>query len=196
MKKNTFSLFVVLGFFLIPCTNSIHARPWQRLENCQLLNNPFNDGDSFHVRANGRERIFRLYFVDCPETSDHNSAMKKRILEQSKEFGKPAQEIMKLGKTAARFTTGLLKNAGTFTVITRWEDALGDSNIKRNFAYIIVNGRGLDEQLLEAGLARVLGYPVDIPATVLPPNGINGFEHRKKLIKIQEKAKRNKVGAW
>ena len=41
---------------------------WVTLENCQLVSNPSNDGDSFHVRADNKEYIFRLYFVDAPET--------------------------------------------------------------------------------------------------------------------------------
>ena len=31
------------------------------------MENPANDGDSFHVRAKEKEFIFRLYFVDTPE---------------------------------------------------------------------------------------------------------------------------------
>jgi endonuclease YncB( thermonuclease family) len=32
------------------------------------MENASNDGDSFHVKADGEERIFRLYFVDTPES--------------------------------------------------------------------------------------------------------------------------------
>jgi endonuclease YncB( thermonuclease family) len=195
MKKSLPFLLLVCLFTAFQ-TSCLLARGWQKIDNCRLMNNPFNDGDSFHVIANGRERIFRLYFVDCPETSDHNRAMKARIAEQSREIGLPTAEVMKMGKRASQFTTALLKAAGTFTVVTRWEDAKGDSDMKRNFAYVIVNGRGLDEQLVEAGMARVLGYPVDIPKHVLPPHGISGFEHRDKLLKIQQKAKREKKGMW
>jgi hypothetical protein len=31
------------------------------------MDNVSNDGDSFHVKADGEERIFRLYFADTPE---------------------------------------------------------------------------------------------------------------------------------
>ena len=36
------------------------ADEWQTLRNCRLMENESNDGDSFHVKADGKERIFRL----------------------------------------------------------------------------------------------------------------------------------------
>ena len=44
------------------------SKDWVVLENCQLVPNAANDGDSFHVNANGKQYMFRLYFVDAPET--------------------------------------------------------------------------------------------------------------------------------
>jgi hypothetical protein len=40
------------------------ADEWQTIRNCRLIENESNDGDSFHVKADGKEHIFRLYFVD------------------------------------------------------------------------------------------------------------------------------------
>src|SRR5437667_1088697 len=43
---------------------------WVTLKKCQFQANAFNDGDSFHVRYDGQEFVFRLYFVDAPEVDD------------------------------------------------------------------------------------------------------------------------------
>ncbi len=97
------SIVLLFPFVFASFTNqALPARGWTRIENCRFLENPSNDGDSFHVVANRRKRIFRLYFVDCPETSDHNKAMKARIAEQAKEFGLTTSEVMDIGKQAAK----------------------------------------------------------------------------------------------
>jgi len=44
-------------------------KDWITLDNCQLIPNKANDGDSFHVQANDTEYLVRLYFVDAPETA-------------------------------------------------------------------------------------------------------------------------------
>ena len=44
------------------------SREWVVLENCRLIMNPANDGDSFHASAGDKEYLFRLYLVDAPET--------------------------------------------------------------------------------------------------------------------------------
>lgn len=61
---------LALTFLLSTCFLHAGTTPdWQKLEGCQLIQNEWNDGDSFHVRtAEGTEFIFRLYFVDTPET--------------------------------------------------------------------------------------------------------------------------------
>ena len=44
------------------------TKDWVVLENCRLIRNPANDGDSFHASVGEKEYIFRLYLVDAPET--------------------------------------------------------------------------------------------------------------------------------
>jgi hypothetical protein len=85
---------------------SAHASEhWVTYENCRLLTNPANDGDSFHVRAEGREYIFRLYFVDSPETE---SSLPERIAEQAKYFQTTPEEVLGVGVAAEHFTTQTL----------------------------------------------------------------------------------------
>ena len=57
---------------------------WVTMENCTLVTNASNDGDSFHVRVKRKEYIFRLYFVDSPET---DATLADRLDEQAKYFG-------------------------------------------------------------------------------------------------------------
>src|SRR5436190_1509151 len=70
---------------------------WTKLEHCQLVPNPGNDGDSFHVRANEKEYIFRLYLVDAPETDAADPA---RLIEQAKYFGISVPQVIELGEAA------------------------------------------------------------------------------------------------
>ncbi len=172
-----------------PADAQSRSKTWKKIDGCTLVNNEFNDGDSFHVKASGRERIFRLHFVDCPETSDHNVEMKERVREQAKVFNLTASEVMRAGKKASEFTHAQLSR-GPFTVYTRWANAGGASEKKRFYAYIVVNGRGLDEILVENGWARVHGLPVVLP------DGTDGFKHREKLLKLEQNARRNRVGVW
>lgn len=58
-----------------------NAAEWQKLENCQLVADEYGDGDSFHVRQGDKDFIFRLYFVDCPETDNR---FPERVEEQAK----------------------------------------------------------------------------------------------------------------
>jgi len=64
--------FLLAALLLLPFTATAESAPqaqaFQRLDNCRLIADAYNDGDSFHVKADGKEWIFRLYFVDAPET--------------------------------------------------------------------------------------------------------------------------------
>jgi hypothetical protein len=68
---------------LLPIEKAGASSDWVTLENCRLIPNPANDGDSFHVSADGKEYLFRLYFVDAPETDAANPA---RLIETSETF--------------------------------------------------------------------------------------------------------------
>ena len=63
-KLLTFLLVLGLAFLL----ENAAAREWEKLQNCRLAPDQYKDGDSFHVLHDGKSHIFRLYFVDCPET--------------------------------------------------------------------------------------------------------------------------------
>ena len=74
-------LIVVASLFLAAPARAV--TPWEKLDDCQLIANPANDGDSFHVRHRGQEYIFRLYYVDAAETENE---FPERVAEQAAYF--------------------------------------------------------------------------------------------------------------
>jgi DNA uptake protein ComE-like DNA-binding protein len=155
------------------------------LRNCYYVPNAANDGDSFHVRAGGKEYIFRLYFVDAPET---DTRLPERVAEQAKYFNVSAQQILRIGLEAEQFTRQKL--AQPFTVRTCKQDARGRSRRKRYFAFVQTEKADLGEQLVANGLARIYGAASEGP-------GMNAPEVEwRKLERLERKAKQQKIGGW
>ena len=137
------------------------AGQWETLRGCRLLPNESNDGDSFHVEHEGKEYIFRLYFVDCPESS---MQVESRVAEQARDFGVSDDKILKGGKDAAEFTERALR--GTFTVTTQFQNARGASKLPRFYAMVETkDGKDLAALLAEAGLARAFGVKASAPGS-------------------------------
>jgi competence ComEA-like helix-hairpin-helix protein len=149
------------------------------------LQNAANDGDSFHVRAGKREYIFRLYFVDSPET---DNSLPDRVAEQSRYFGTTTPQTLQIGLEAEKFTRQQLSHP--FTVRTCKQDARGRSHLKRYFAFVQIGNADLGEQLVANGLARVYGASNEAPEMNTPE-----VEWRK-LEQFERKAKEQKVGGW
>ena len=158
---------------------------WVTLENCRLVSNPANDGDSFHVSADGKEYLFRLYFVDAPETDAANPA---RLIEQAKHFGISVPQVIEMGEAAKEFTQEKL--AEPFTVVTRMANAMGRSNTERFYAFVQTKDGDLGEQLVAHGLARIYGR------RVTPPGASSSAAERQKLEELEAEAKQHKLGGW
>jgi competence ComEA-like helix-hairpin-helix protein len=158
---------------------------WVTLENCRLVSNPANDGDSFHVSADGKEYLFRLYFVDAPETDAANPA---RLIEQAKHFGISVPQVIEMGEAAKEFTQEKL--AEPFTVVTRMANAMGRSNTERFYAFVQTKEGDLGEQLVANGLARIYGR------RVTPPGASSSAAERQKLEELEAEAKQHKLGGW
>jgi len=158
---------------------------WITLENCRLVSNPANDGDSFHVSANGKGYLFRLYFIDAPETDAANPA---RLIEQAKHFGISVPQVIEMGEAAKEFTQEKL--AEPFTVVTRMANAMGRSNIERFYAFVQTKEGDLGEQLVANGLARIYGR------AVTPPGASSSAAERQKLQELEAEAKQHKLGGW
>jgi endonuclease YncB( thermonuclease family) len=161
------------------------ADKWRILEKCALIPNESNDGDSFHVKYKRREYIFRLYFVDTPET-DHR--IEKRVAEQAEHWGISEEAAIGLGHEAARFTHKFLENG--FTAYTRFNDARGSSDKGRFFAQVKVGERDLAEELVRNGLARIFGQGTDLS------DGMRSTQFWWRLKTAEREAKRNRLGAF
>lgn len=156
---------------------------WTILEGCRLLSNPSNDGDSFHVRHEGQEYIFRLYHVDTPET---DNSFPDRVRDQALYFGISPRDAIRIGEEAKRFTARAL-GGKTFTVATQWTDAMGNSDLPRFFALVVTDEGDLDELLTRAGLVRVYGMDIE---------GAVGRLKNRTLLQLEKDARRDKQGAW
>jgi endonuclease YncB( thermonuclease family) len=161
------------------------SKDWIVLNNCRLIANPANDGDSFHVSAGEREYVFRLYMVDAPETDEMTPA---RLPEQAKYFGVTVPQVIELGEEAKTFAREKL--AEPFTVTTRMANAMGRSSGERFYAFVQTKDGDLGEQLVANGLARVHGK------SATPPGVSSSATEREKLAQLEEEAKRRKIGGW
>ncbi|MBU1694159.1 MAG: thermonuclease family protein [Verrucomicrobia bacterium] len=185
-RRRSRAWVIVLGLALLSPGAAEAAKKWRVMEECTLIENPANDGDSFHVRWKKRHYIFRLYFVDTPESE---SSLADRVKEQAEYFGIDEASTIQLGKQAAKFTEKFL--ADGFSIHTRRENALGRSERQR-FYGIVKNAAGEDlaEALIANGLARIFGVDMDIPDDVRSTTFVN----RLKGLELQ--AKKQRLGAW
>ena len=175
---------VIVCFFLV-LGNAV-AGEWQTLEKCRLAPDQYMDGDSFHVLHERKNHIFRLYFVDCPET---DTSFPQRIADQMEDFGLANEKaVLAAGEKAKEFTKKML--SGQFTVLTKWENARGNSRQARNYAVIFVGKKNLAEELARSGWARAYGMPADYPAAARAKSFKNG------LRRLQANAIRQKLGAF
>ena len=161
------------------------SKDWIVLENCRLISNPANDGDSFHASSGAREYIFRLYMVDAPETDAMNPA---RLVEQAKYFAITVPQAIEVGQTAKEFTREKLSEP--FTVFTRMSDAMGHSKLERFYAFVQTKDGDLGEQLVRNGLARNYGFKA------VPPGLRNSRLEVEKLQQFEDDAKREAIGGW
>jgi DNA uptake protein ComE-like DNA-binding protein len=161
-------------------------KDWVTLENCELIPNPDNDGDSFHIRSNGTEYLVRLYLVDAPETK--GGQMAGRLIEQATYFGLSVPDVVQLGQNAKLFVENKLSQR--FTVETRKASGLGRSNIERFYAFVQTKDGDLGELLVANGLARVHG------TKAARPGAKSSTEEVEKLQQLEQQAKQTKLGGW
>jgi competence ComEA-like helix-hairpin-helix protein len=161
------------------------SKDWIVLENCRLISNPANDGDSFHASAGAKEYIFRLYMVDAPETDEMNLP---RLIEQAKYFSITVPQVIEVGEAAKEFTQRTLSEP--FTVFTHMSDAMGHSKLERFYAFVQTRDGDLGEQLVRNGLARNYGYKA------VPPGLKNSRPEIEKLQQLEDEARQEKIGGW
>jgi len=171
------------------------SEPLREFKNCQLIDETWADGDSFHVRfpevvGGARDHVVRLYFVDCPESVARLGSDADRLREQSRYFGvKDPLQTMAIGKEAKVFVKAALSKP--FTVWTRFANARGRGAKSRVYAIVIASdGRSLDEALIQNGLARNKGVRTG------HPDGTTIEQHRGRLDGLQTEAILRSAGIW
>lgn len=162
------------------------AGTWQELQDCTLVEERSNDGDSFEVRHGGAVHTLRLYFADCPEKTRHQYNG-PRLAEQGQYFdGLTEEETVAVGASAREFSLRLLR-AAPFRVLTRWEPVFESG---RFFAFVTVEAGDLAEMLVKEGLARVHTKGEN------RPGGKTVRAAKKHLLDLERQAKISKRGAW
>jgi DNA uptake protein ComE-like DNA-binding protein len=161
------------------------SQDWIVLENCRLIVNPANDGDSFHASAGEKEYLFRLYMVDAPETDEIKPG---RLVEQAKYFAITVPQAIEVGRAAKEFAREKLSKP--FTVFTRMSDAMGSSNVERVYAFVQTKDGDLGEQLVRNGLARNHGRKA------APPGLKDSRSEVEKLQQFEDEARQEKIGGW
>ena len=161
------------------------SKDWIVLENCRLIVNPANDGDSFHVSVGEKEYLFRLYLIDAPET---DALIPGRLVEQAKYFNITVPQTIEVGEAAKEFTRQKLSEP--FTVFTRMSDAMGRSKLERFYAFVQTKDGDLGEQLVRNGLARNYGFKA------VPPGLKNSRLEIEKLQQFEDEARQEKIGGW
>jgi len=177
-------IFLLL-VFLAAGAQAAERKEWLTLTGCSYVPHHNNDGDSFHVRCGADEFVLRLYFVDAPET---NLTYGERTRQQAAHFGATLDDTLKAGAKARVFVRDALREP--FVVVTRKAYAQSAARDPRFYGMVQVGGKGLDEILVLAGLARVKGVAVNIPG------GEKARAHSQRLLLLEEHAKSKRRGLW
>ena len=163
--------------------------------NCRLDPERNNDGDSFEIRLpDGHTEIFRLYFVDTPESEfkeyRDGRSNHERIRQQAGYFGITSELSVETGRRAKKFVLERLASQ-PFTLYTVWDSPYDD---QRYHAFIELPAgtttRFLDELLVEQGLCRIYTKGADAP------DGTPMQQRKDQLRALERKARDRRAGAW
>lgn len=181
----------------VTTTGPTKVRGYDKFTDARLVDLEGNDGDSFMVRAGGRDIELRLYFVDSPEKylSDRYEDQRRRVAEQAREMGGiTTEEAVVIGQQAKEFAKQQL-SGNPFTVYTNWEEVYESDRV---YGFVeLADGSDLGMRLVEQGLARIhTKGPGSKEKPVPTPDGASFFQHRDKLEAIERQAQQAKRGAW
>ena len=185
-----FRFFTMTALTAVLTLATAGAKDLQKLEGCTLVPHTGNDGDSFLVQVATNTYMFRLYFVDCPETSSQNETDARRMRSQTRYFGVDShRETLAFGRKGTERTRELLSEP--FTVHTSFSRAPGRSRKPRFYAFVTTGaGSDLGKQLVTEGLARAFGL------SHACPNGTPGREHGARLEDIEAGGMLQRRGIW
>lgn len=173
-KYLSYSLVFVVSLLLYGCSNINNTEPQDVSHENQNDRSSFDkieveldhgiDGDTVSVIYNGKEETVRFLLVDTPETSH------PRLGKQP--FGQEAKE----------YTTRLVQQASRLEL--EFDVGANRDKYGRLLAYVYVDGKMLQAELLKEGLARV--------AYVYPPN----TRYVDQFNALQKKAQQEGKGIW
>ena len=148
-------LILILSIFFM-CLNMVDAEV-VKFSDCV-------DGDTIKVLVNKKEYTVRMLAVDTPE-SVH-----------------PTKGVEYYGKEASEFTCNKVKNAKKLEL--EYDDNSDkEDKYGRLLAWVFVDGKLLQEELIKNGYAKV-AYLYD------------NYKYTEKLESIQEKASAKNIGVW
>jgi micrococcal nuclease len=155
---------LVISIILILTTITIACSKQNDLEHVVVKLDKVYDGDTISVIINGKSETVRFLLVDTPETSH------------------PRLGVQPYGPEAKEFTKKLVESAEKIEL----EFDIGPKRDKysRLLAYVYVDGKMIQEELLKRGLARV--------AYVYPPN----TRYIDQFRAIEEESRRKGIGIW
>ena len=186
MKTCLFSI-LVLSCCL---TSALPAAELETIEHATLIEAGLNDGDSFKVKADGKELHLRLYYVDCLETAAGTDPELERIREQQYHFGlKDPAAVVRFGQQATEYVRQVLSRP--FTIHTGYAFAPGRSATGRYYAFIETHdGRDLGHLLVEQGLARIHGKTRPAPDGTPSETVLDELQDMKSIAML------NRAGIW
>jgi micrococcal nuclease len=120
------------------------------------------DGDTIKVKMNKKTETVRLLLVDAPEMNDPKSGKQP------------------FAADATIFLTNLIQSTKTLTLE---KDTSSRDPYKRFLAYAYVDGKSVEQELLENGLVRVYQDP-------------KNEKYLSAYKEIETKAKQKKIGIW
>jgi endonuclease YncB( thermonuclease family) len=162
---------------------------YEVLLGCELVESRANDGNTFRIRHRDNEYVFRLYFVDAPETTNNNP---DRIRSQTQYFNYITEEqLTHTGIEAREFALKILR-ARPFTVFTQWEKLLQSHRYHGMIQVTLNDG---ERRFLSELLAN-RGYAITETVGRKLPNGVDEKVYRKHLRDLELVARKASVGAW
>lgn len=154
MKK----LFLLFGFFFFLFPIMVFA------ESDTVTLSKCVDGDTAKFMIDGKEYSTRFLAIDTPETKH------------------PKKGVEPFGKEASEYTCNALGNASQ--IVLKYDDnSTKEDKYGRRLAWIFIDGKLLQKQLIERGYAKVAYLYGD-------------YQYTDQLKKEEESAKKKKIGIW
>ena len=160
MKKHIRRIIIVSAIILSAALPGL--KKLQPLEQKGVKLTKCTDGDTAHFMIDGQDTTVRFLAIDTPETK------------------KPNTPVQPYGKEASRYTCDALSSAKEIRL--EYEKEKTDK-YGRNLAWVFVDDKLLQEQLIRKGYAKV-AYLYD------------EYTYTDRLQKAEKEAKAQELGLW